>query len=213
MKAIIAAGGRCSLDLLRDIYEKSGDDTVLIGADRGIDHIISAGLSPDIYIGDFDSRSSHDPIPASCKIIKLDPVKDDTDLEAAVMLVIEKLQAISKVIIVGARGTRPDHTMTNIEMLRLLEDAGIEAFMIDEYSRIRVINEDARLRRSDTPFRYLSLIPYYGEARVSLKGLKYSGEDILLRKGRGLGVSNEITGEECLIDLIKGPVILMETSD
>ena len=49
---VIVGGGHVDLDLLRELYASGGH---LVGADGGADVIVSAGLKPEMIVGDFDS--------------------------------------------------------------------------------------------------------------------------------------------------------------
>lgn len=77
------------------------------------------GIVPDVIIGDFDSVNADtlDFFKKKNDIewTKLNPVKDDTDTEAAIRLAIEK--GAQSITLLGATGSRIDHVLANIELL------------------------------------------------------------------------------------------------
>lgn len=50
---------------------------LIICADKGLDHALAAGLTPDMIVGDFDSANSMPP--EGIRVIRTIPEKDDTD--------------------------------------------------------------------------------------------------------------------------------------
>ena len=62
----------------------------LIAADSGMEFLCQTGINPDVVIGDFDSVSKETAAfyeqNETIRRIKLNPIKDDTDTEAAVHL-------------------------------------------------------------------------------------------------------------------------------
>jgi len=79
---IVIGGDRPDPRALQHISQK----TVVICADSGLDHALSLGLTPDIFLGDMDSVSSaalHTSQQATWKVITYDPLKDQTDTELA----------------------------------------------------------------------------------------------------------------------------------
>ena len=78
----IVGAGECN-ELI--IKKESGD--LIIAADGGYAYLEKAGIKPDIAIGDFDSLNFS---PVCEKVIKLNPIKDITDMYAAVNVGIEE---------------------------------------------------------------------------------------------------------------------------
>ncbi len=192
---VIVAGGICDLSEYEDILKGA----YLIGADRGALCLAERGYDIDVSVGDFDSVTKEELekiYEASKEVEKLYAEKDDTDLEHAVKRAIST--TAGTVYILGATGTRLDQTLSAIYLLKILYDAGREAYICDKNNRIRIVKGHARLMKSS--YRYVSLIPYGDSGTVvSLRGFKYSGEHIALEKSSSLGISNEIVGESAEI--------------
>ena len=87
----------------------------VICADGGYILAKKMGIEPDVIIGDFDTYKSR--LPENCEIIRHPEEKDDTDTMLAVKLALNR--GFKHIVICGAIGGRLDHTMANIQSLRL----------------------------------------------------------------------------------------------
>ncbi len=220
MNIIIVSAGELSPDFLKTVYnDQSRTETpYVIGVDRGVLTCDAANVNIDYYIGDFDSVEEADKL----KIIKraadngtvLNPVKDDTDTEHAVRYAVSLKP--DHVVILGATGSRMDHTFTSIRLLKVFEDNGIDAVILDEHNRIRVM--DGRRGRITFDKKnqygyYVSVLPFAEDLKhVNISGFKYDLKDWHIDMLAGLGVSNEIVSEEAYIEF-EGCGIIMETKD
>ena len=204
---VVVAGGNCELSLYRDILS----DAFLIGADRGALYLVDNGYRVDMAVGDFDSVSETEMERIrtnSVKIDRLSAQKDETDLEYAIKCAHNIPGTIH---ILGATGSRLDQTMSAINLLKLCHDGHKDAYIYDKNNRIRLTEGHTVIRKSR--YRYVSLIPYEDTITgVSLKGFKYSGENITLERKTSLGISNEITEDEAQITC-RGYVFVFETED
>ena len=205
---VIVAGGDCDLSLYKDMLESA----YLIGADRGALYLADSGYKVCLATGDFDSVSEAELERirrASDEVEKLFPDKDDTDLEHAINRALNL--TAGTVHILGAIGSRLDQTFSAVNLLKLFADNGREAFIYDKNNRIRLVKGCVRLTKSR--YRYVSLIPYGDEIlNVSLKGFKYSGENIRLDRKTSLGISNEITDDYAEI-INDGYLFVFESGD
>jgi len=117
------------------------------------------------------------------------------------------------IIILGAIGTRIDHTIANMHILKEALDNNIECKIIDSRNEIQLINKRTILRL-DEKYKYVSLIPFTTKVKgVALKGFKYLLEDAVLEIGHSIGVSNEQIEEYAEIDLKEGILILIKSKD
>ena len=76
----------------RELMEQD-DKKMVIAADRGVEACVKLGITPDFIIGDFDSVSEEGKEYLSQykgTVVSLNPVKDDTDTEAALHLAFHK---------------------------------------------------------------------------------------------------------------------------
>ncbi len=229
MTLIIVAGGSCEPGVLAEQIsriERGGEreDTLpeekdrkclLLGLDAGVLTLEAAGFPPDHVLGDFDSVSTEERsriLSSYPQQTVLDPVKDDTDLEAALRWAMKKRP--KEILIFGATGSRMDHTMANLQLLSLAEAAGVPAVILDPGNRIRMIRGTVNIDREKQYGRYISLIPVDGELKgVTLTGVKYPLQEAVIPFGLSLGVSNEITADRAEIRIREGRAFLMETRD
>ncbi|MCR5291946.1 MAG: thiamine diphosphokinase [Eubacterium sp.] len=220
MRIIMVAAGNADKNIINEYY--TSEKTYLVGIDGGTRFILDAGLVPDLFVGDMDSLVISDEekdILSAVECVKLVPEKDDTDTEHAVRLILERLNARKtdeeiQIIILGATGTRLDHTFANINLLKLFDENGIDAFIQDGHNRIRVTGKNICLKKSEGFGKYISLLPFTDEVRgLSIKGAKYEVEGFLLTRGTARCVSNEYTEGDVFISFESGSLIVIESVD
>ena len=194
----IVGAGECN-ELI--INKESGD--LIIAADGGYAYLEKAGIKPDIAIGDFDSLNFS---PVCEKVIKLNPIKDITDMYAAVNVGIE--EGYSCFHLYGATGGRIDHTIANIQLIASLAQNKMKAFIHDCNTVITAICNDS-LEFSKENKGYISVFSHSEKCSgVYLKGLKYMLENAELTNTFPLGVSNEFIGEKSEIIIDNGTAIV-----
>lgn len=110
-------------------------------------------------------------------------------------------------------GTRFDHSIANINILKRTLEKGIQAKIIDERNEIELVNKEKILKK-DNRYKYISILPLTTEAtKVTLEGFKYKLNNYTLTIGTSLGVSNEQIDEEAKITLEKGILIVIKSKD
>lgn len=195
---VIGAGDCTKLD----IEKQNGD--LIIAADAGYKHLKKAGIKPDVIIGDFDSLGD---IPQGERIVKLNPVKDITDMDAAVNIGIE--EGYDEFHLYGACGGRIDHTIANIQLVASLAQKKIKAFIHDCDTVITAVCCDS-MRFDDSYKGYVSVFSHTDECTgVYIEGLKYPLENAVLKNTFPLGVSNEFTGVKSKITIGQGTAIVI----
>ncbi len=181
----------------------SGD--YIICADRGYLHARRLGVTPDVLLGDFDSLDV--PLPEHIKILTYPAEKDATDLQIAVDYAADV--GFDEVYVIGALGGRSDHFMANVCLLRYArEKRGCTMILEDSDTRMQLLYDEVSI-----PARknfYLSVIPVFEPAVVSLSGVKYPLSEKLLPVGDTLGVSNEFAGTEAYIRIHSGSALILE---
>lgn len=215
--AIVCGGdfGEWEIGFLQHLRQK----IYLIAVDHGMDYLCEAGIRPDVCIGDFDSVSekSADILntwqkSGEVEVIRLNPVKDDTDTEAALHLALERTQG-RIVILGGIGGLRSDHFLSNVHILFQAAAVHREAFLVNASNRIRVILKGITLSQNDQYGRYVSLFPLSGEVSgLTLEGFLYPLTKAVLKMGSSLGCSNEIIAGEGEISFVSGELIIVEST-
>lgn len=195
---IIGAGDCPKLD----IKKENGD--LIVAADAGYKYLEKSGIKPDIVIGDFDSLGE---IPSGEEVVKLNPIKDLTDTEAAVDLGIKK--GFSEFCVYGALGGRVDHSLGNIQLLASLAQRKMKAYIRSGDTVITAVC-DGKINFDSSYGGYISVLSHSDECRgVSIRGLKYPLENALLVNTSTLGVSNEFLGVDSEIIIEKGTAIII----
>ena len=212
---LILTGGSICPKLVEDLLDAKKIDCV-IGVDGGCRFAIDHGIFMDYAVGDFDTLEADyfEMIPKETEMIKLNPQKDETDTETAILLARDIKS--SGVFILGGIGSRVDHSMANIALLQLLLKAKIPGWILDEHNKICLVDQSYELARTEKFGTYISLLPFTEEVRgICLKGMKYSLEDGSMSRfyNPSLGVSNEIVGEKGVITLKSGILVVIESKD
>ena len=197
----------------------SAENFYIIAADRGLEHALRFLIPVDLCIGDFDSVSDGArrqieewERSGAVEVVRLNPVKDDTDTEAALRTALERTDG--DIYIFGGSGTRIDHLLANIHILQIALRAKRNAFLINAHNRIRLTDGSLILTGREQFGKFVSLFPFAGEVRgLTLTGFRYPLKKAVLAPGSSLGTSNEIAGEACRIDFDKGCLIVVESRD
>ena len=224
MKTCIIAGGEINTNFLRRqldavsscICEKPYN---LVACDRGLEACLELKLCPDFAIGDFDSVSPQllaEAKDLGIEIIKLNPIKDDTDAEAAINYAINRFSIEDDYYLFGATGARLDHLLGNFALLGYAHKKGCKLFIVDECNRIQILSggESLSISKGGQYGKYISLIPYFAQAKgVTLKGFKYPLTDADLDGFSTITISNEIAAASGTISLNEGYLLIVEAKD
>lgn len=169
------------------------DDTLLIAADGGLDHMRRAGLRPAVIIGDFDSLPG-DP-PDDARVVRLPAEKDDTDLLAA--LKVGWQRGIREFHIYGGLGGRLDHTVANLQLAaRLARQGGIGYLYGDGVVACAISDAELRFDAARTcDGDVVSVLSHSDISRdVNESGLLYELSHATMSNDTVRGVSNELIG-------------------
>lgn len=171
-------------------------------------------MIPDYILGDFDSidkKVLEKHKTQKIKINELKPEKDFTDTEEAINLAI-KLKS-SEFVIIGAIGTRIDHVLANINVLKIALDNNIKAKIINEHNEIELINNELIIEKNNL-YKYISIMPLTTQVEgITITGMKYPLENYTLTIGNSLGVSNEQIEKTAKIKVKDGILIVIKSRD
>ena len=180
MRRCVIVGG-AELGRPEEIRAYLRGDDFLICCDSGLRHESALGRAPDLIVGDFDS---HDDPHAAIETIVLPHVKDDTDSCFAAKEGLRR--GFRDFLLLGVAGARLDHTLGNLAVALMLEEAGARALIVDAYSEMEFVSDEADV--SDA-FAYFSLLPYGGAAEgVTITGAQQRAparRDGAYPRGRG----------------------------
>lgn len=193
-------------------YLQNGN--LFIGADRGAWFLVEKGIRPDLALGDFDSVTpvERQQIESATKQFKCcDPVdKDWTDTEWAM----QEALALhpDSIVLLGATGTRFDHTLANIHLLKKAADAGIPCLVADAHNEIRLLAGGETCILSRSRFDQVSLLPLGETASgITLDGFLYPLENARLSLGQTLGISNRLVRDTGTISLQEGWLLVIQS--
>lgn len=178
-----------------------------ICADAGVRLAQALGMTPDWIVGDFDSLGE---IPERSDVAVYPAEKDDTDLILAAKYALSK--DCTELIFYGALGGRLDHTIANLQMLRMLADAGARGILVDDRHWV-TLQRGGKVRypRREGYFSLFSLTETCED--VTLEGVAYPLVHGTLSGTFPLGVSNEIIAEEAVVTVGKGDLLVVFARD
>lgn len=180
------------------------DNAYIIAADGGLSHLNAIGITPDLTVGDYDSLGF---VPQTGEVVTVPVEKDFTDTELAVRIGLEK--GFDTFLLYGGTGGRPDHTFANTVLLTDLSKKGKRGYLIGNGFITTAVTDGAiRFEKKDSGT--LSVFAAGDTAEgVTIRGFKYSLDHGSLAFSVPLGVSNAFIGEEGLISVENGTLIVM----
>ena len=186
------------------LFEKPCEGDLVIAADKGYATVRQLGLCPNLVVGDFDSLGM---IPEADNLVQLNVRKDDTDLEHAVRLALEK--GCDDFIIYGAVGGKLDHTLGNIAVAEMIALSGGKSLFYGDDSSFTVIRNSAITLPARDSGR-ISVISLSEVSRgVSISRLSYEAEGIALPRAVTRGISNAFIGKPLRISVIDGTLLIV----
>lgn len=214
LDTLIISGGNINKNFLKEMIDKNEYNNI-IACDKGLELLYKCNMKPNYIIGDFDSVNKniliHYKKNKDINIIELKPEKDYTDTHMAIKLAI-RLKS-NTITIAGAIGSRLDHTLANINILKEALDNKILCKIVDENNNISLINKNTIIEK-DNKYKYISLIPITTVATgITLQGFKYSLENATMKIGESIGISNEQLEQIAKINIKEGILILLKTKD
>lgn len=164
-------------------------------------------LRPTIIIGDQDSLDSQTKaywkeqgIPFQRALAR----KDETDLELAVEYALQA--GATNITLVGAWGSRIDHSLGNIEILYRLAKDGISNTLLTRNHRL--ISFTKEFREQVQIGSFVSLIPLSPLVEgVQTTGLEYPLKGDNLSKGSTLSISNLAQSSQISVEIISGVLL------
>ncbi|HHW07001.1 MAG TPA: thiamine diphosphokinase [Clostridia bacterium] len=210
MRSIILTGGQVeNLAWLSEIIHADDD---LICADGGARYAAALGLVPRVIVGDFDSLAENilqSFLQKGCMIKQHPVAKDDTDTALA----LEEALAgnPSEIIILGGIGTRFDHSLGNVHLLRVAYEHGVPARILTEYNEISLVAPNQPATVTGKPGQLFSLLPLTAEVTgVEVTGARWPLHDAAFTIGRPYGISNELVQREARISVAAGLLLLVK---
>ena len=213
MTAILICGGSLSAAFLSSVL-KNYDNPVIYAVDGGLTVADCAGVMPDYLVGDFDTAEESLVVSYAehCITLRHVPEKDATDTELAVDDALKR--GADEVVLLGATGSRMDHTIANIHMLYRIRLQGKTGFILNENNRISLHDSSFIMSKEKLFGKYVSFLPFLEDVTgVTLEGVKYPLAGATLTAGNSLGVSNEAIEEIIKVSFSTGYLLMIEARD
>ncbi|MGF0039233.1 thiamine diphosphokinase [Peptoniphilaceae bacterium SGI.131] len=228
-KALILAGGSIGSFQLLEPYLKG---SFVIAVDGGLDYALINKIRVDLCLGDFDSITDegfHKIRENALKSITFPVEKDKTDLELALDYLCEN--NYDEAYLFGVTGSRLDHTISNINMLKKYKKLNLRLAVISDNNKIFLIDRDSELEIKgdlliisslDEDYRffctydkssYISFINTDETCIFSSKGFKWDLEKHKLIYASSFTVSNKPIKDKCLIYIEEGALLLFVSKD
>ena len=208
MRAIIFANG--AMDQWPLEFEISRENDLILAADGGTHHCLAWNVTPHAVVGDLDSLQPDtlaDLKSQGVEIISHPPRKDETDLELALKVALER--NASEIIILGALGKRWDMTLSNVLVLAAPFLAGVKTRILDERQEITCLRGGQKVTFYGHPGDVLSLSSLKDSAAgVTLSGLEYPLKNATLPIGSTRGTSNVFAGNTAEVEIKAGYLLV-----
>jgi thiamine pyrophosphokinase len=183
---------------------------LVVAADGGARFLMTAGVRPDVVVGDFDSLPASDVeqlIAAGVELARHPVRKDVTDGELAVDEALRR--GAEAIVLVGALGAL-DHTLGHLAILWRLAGDGINARLAAPELTVRVFVAPAQTALQAPGGTRVSVVPLGSDALVTLDGFDYPLSPGVLPAQACLGLGNFVApGGAACITVHEGAVAVL----
>jgi thiamine pyrophosphokinase len=178
----------------------------VIAADGGMKHAEALGLTPELWVGDFDSTStvlrdqwSH------IEQERFPAAKDKTDGELAVEAAIKR--GANEIILVGAFGGQFDHVLAHATLLHVIASGGVKAFATSGNEEAWPLSSSLSLWQIPSGTR-VSIVGLTDMKALSILGVRWPLQRRDVPFGSTLTLSNESKGDVS-ISLEQGRAVVL----
>lgn len=193
-KVLVVCGSPvvASVELL---HRLAGECDRVVAVDRGLDALLGAGLSCDVYVGDADTVSDDGralvDAAADFEVERHNPYKDYTDLALALDAVRRRWPG-AEVVATCTTGGRPDMALSVLGLLAGYTDAPVWIEEDDTTARILHEGESWTIEgHEDSTFSIVAIAP---NTEVSEHGLEWELDHAPLALLADTGISNIVRG-------------------
>ena len=191
-KVLVVCGSPvvASTELLRRL---AGECDHVVAVDRGLDALLGAGLSCDVYVGDVDTvsdagRALVDATEAF-EVERHDPHKDYTDLALALDSVRRRWTG-AEVVATCATGGRPDMALSVLGLLAGYEDAPV--WIAEDETTARILHKGESWTIENATGKTFSIIAIAPNTEISEHGLEWELNHAPLGLLADTGISNVV---------------------
>lgn len=185
-----------SPELLRHL---AGECDHIVAVDRGLDALLGAGLSCDVYVGDADTVSDAGRALVDAakdfEVERHNPYKDYTDLALALDST-RRRWPNAELITTCATGGRPDMALSVLGLLAGYDDAPVWIAEDDTTARILHAGESWTIEGAEG--KTFSIIAIAPNTKVSEHGLEWELDHAPLAPLADTGISNIVRGKAAI---------------
>ncbi|ENZ01744.1 thiamine pyrophosphokinase [Clostridium thermobutyricum] len=209
---IVSGGTEPSKELLLKYKNKA---SFIIGVDKGCNVLYKYNITPNLIVGDFDSgdlKVVEYFKNTGIEVRKYSTHKDYTDTHLAYNIA-KELGDVKKIYLLGATGTRFDHSLGNLGLfLNSLEDE-IYLEIVDDNNIMFIVDKKTTIKNRKN--KVLSFHGLSDEVKnFTIKNAKYELERYNLKLLEPRAICNEfLDGEDVQIDFDSGKILVMLTND
>ncbi len=179
-----------SPELLRHL---AGECDHIVAVDRGLDALLGAGLSCDVYVGDADTVSDEGralvDAAADFEVERHNPYKDYTDLALALDSVPRRWPG-AEVVATCATGGRPDMALSVLGLLAGYADAPV--WIEEDEVTARILHQDETWTIDNAEGKTFSIIAIAPNTEISEHGLEWELDHAQLSLLADTGISNVV---------------------
>lgn len=214
-RTLIITGGYIDIEWASEWLTHNKFD-YCIAADSGLSYADKLGVRVDYLLGDYDSVDKNilEQYKENVDFKVYPREKDYTDTHLAIITAINN--GADDIYILGATGTRMDHTLTNIGNMKAALDKGIDCHIVDKHNYIYMVSDKTCthiIKKDEQYGNYVSVFPMSEEVILTLEGFKYKLDKYILKQGLSICQSNEIEENNAKITIHKGLAVIFETRD
>ena len=211
-RAVIVSGG--GMEDYTFYQSKLRPDDYIICADGGFRHLCAMQRKPDVFLGDFDSSARAEvlahPLMQDVPVLAFARMKNETDTHNAVLHALEN--GYQNIMMLGCAGTRLDHTLANLFLLKYIRQQGGNGVVLTEHNEVQVT--DSRLQITQISGYHLSLIAMSEQVTgLTTNGLLYPLHDFTLCQETTRGISNEFTQPQASVSIKSGWLMVIQSID
>lgn len=171
----------------------AGECDHTVAVDRGLDALLGAGLSCDVYVGDADTVSDEGRALVDAadafEVERHDPYKDYTDLALALGTIRRRWPG-AEVVAACATGGRPDMALSVLGLLAGYADAPI--WIEEDEVTARILHQDDTWTIEGAEGKTFSIIAIAPNTEISEHGLEWELDHSPLGLLADTGISNVV---------------------
>ena len=171
----------------------AGECDHIVAVDRGLDALLGAGLSCDVYVGDADTVSEEGralvDAAADFEVERHDPYKDYTDLALALDTIRRRWPA-AEVVATCATGGRSDMALSVLGLLAGYADAPV--WIEEDEVTARILHHDETWTIEGAEGKTFSIIAIAPNTEISEHGLEWELDRSPLDLLADTGISNVV---------------------